>query len=217
MRGRLMSPQSVLIVDDHPPLRAGIAAILGRSGPYEVIGEAGSVADAERLARLHSPGVAIVDVSLPDGTGIALVRTLKGECGVERVLVVSMHARRAFAERSLAAGADGYLLKESSGEHLIRALDAIAGGERFIDAVLLPLDGSSGSIGTAPKLEPLSAREREVFGLLAAGSNSKEIGFALGISPKTVDNHRSSIMEKLALENLADLVRLAVRTGVIDP
>jgi len=212
-----MSRNRVILVDDHPPIRVGIAAILERSGAYEVVAEAGTVALAIDEFRRTSPNLVIADVSLPDGSGIDLVRTLKHEAPSVDVLVLSMHARQTLVDAAMQAGAAGYLLKESTSEHLVRALDAIASGESFLDGGLSRSCDEPRSRGEDDLLARLSPRELEVFRLLATGRNSKEIASMLGISPKTVDNHRTNIMDKLALESIVDLVRLAIRSGTVDP
>lgn len=213
---------SIVLVDDHPPLRAGVAAIIERSRRHKVVAEAGTIEEAAAAVRANTPDILIVDVSLPDGSGIDLVRSLKRSGSVERILVLSMHARRSLAESAFEAGADGYLLKESTPEYLLHALDEIGEGRTFLDHRLRPVGPQAGAPedSHAPgeeSLYRLTPREFEVFRFLAAGKNAKQIGLLLRISSKTVDNHRASIMEKLHLSSLADLVRLAIRTETIDP
>jgi len=215
-----MKRPTLLLVDDHPPLRAGVAAILDRSRRYEVVGEAGTLAEAMSGILERHPEIVVVDVSLPDGSGIDFVRAAKRDELVSGALMLTMHARRALAESAFMAGADGYLLKESTSDHLVAALDAIVRGETYLDAGLDSVratnDDSRAGLDTGA-FRRLSERELEVFRLLAGGQNSKQIASLLGISSKTVDNHRGSIMAKLSLESIADLVRLAIRTGEIDP
>ena len=217
-----MSQTSVLLVDDHPPLRAGVATMLQRDGNYDIVGEAGTVDEAIMQARSERPDVVIADITLPDGNGIDLARSLKREGVTTAVLLLTMHNRRTFAESAIKAGANGYLLKESTGEHLFQALDTILAGEVFIDPALdLPGQQSAQIIPDssidADRFSALSEREYEVFRLLASGQNSKQIGVLLAISSKTVDNHRSRIMEKLNVESIADIVRLAIRVGIVEP
>lgn len=210
---------AVALVDDHPPLRAGVAAIIGRSGRYEVVAEVGSVEEASRVIPGSGATIVIVDVSLPDGSGLDVIRSIRGRCPEVAVLVLTMHARRSLADAALDAGAGGYLLKESTGEHLVAALDAVGAGRRYVDPRLASVVGGEdcGCDASRARYAGLSDREFEVFRLLAAGRNSKEIGAMLGIARKTVDNHRSRVMEKLGLNSIAGLVRLAVRTGVMEP
>ena len=195
-----MSTRTVLLVDDHPPLRAGVAAMLGRNGGYDVVGEAGTVEDALLQARELRPEIVIADVTLPDGNGIDLARRIKTDGLAEYVLLLTMHARRGFADNALKAG-----------------------GKTFLGPGLESFGRSDGtpivpdSEERAARFESLSEREYEVFRLLAAGQNSKQVGVLLGISSKTVDNHRSSIMTKLQLGSIADIVRLAIRVGIVEP
>ena len=212
-----------MLVDDHPPLRAGVAAIVDKSSRFRVVAEAGSLSEAIAAIRSHKPDVVILDVSLADGSGLDLTRMIRREQLADKVLFLSMHARRALAENALAAGADGYLLKESTGENLLSALEMVVAGDTYLDPGL-GADGVDRSRpsggGTSPddlRLARLSDRELEVFRLLASGRNSKEIGALLGISSKTVDNHRASLIEKIEADSIAELVRFAIRTGVIDP
>ncbi|HUX51899.1 MAG TPA: response regulator transcription factor [Spirochaetia bacterium] len=214
---------TVLLVDDHPPLRTGVAAIVARSDRHKVVAEAGSIEEALLAVRTHAPQIVIMDVSLPDGSGIDLTRTLIRDRSVEHVLILSMHARRSLADSAFASGADGYLLKESTPEYLLHALDEISEGRTFLDHRLRAVDaatnreaGSSARKADDP-LARLTVRESEIFRFLAAGKNSKQIGILLKISSKTVDNHRASIMDKLHLDSIADLVRLAIRTETIEP
>lgn len=217
-----MSKTSVILVDDHPPLRMGVAAILERSEKFEVVGEVGTVDSAIQSVRSYCPDVAIVDVSLPDGSGFDVLRAVDSERCATRYLMLSMHARRSIAEQAIEMGASGYMLKESTGDHLISALEQIMEGSIYFDPRLSPVNGhtatgtgtSSDVLGT---VESLSDREYEVFELIARGRNAKEIGSLLSISSKTVDNHRASIMDKLSAESIADLVRIAIRTGAIEP
>ena len=217
-----MNQVSVVLVDDPPPLRMGVAAILQRSGKFSVVAEVGTVDAALHSIRSFCPKLAIVDISLPDGSGLDVMRTLAGsECDC-RYLVLSMHARRSIADEALEAGACGYMLKESTGEHLVSALEQILEGSTYLDPRLQSVR-SPASAGLRPSgdgtqgLSQLSDREYQVFVLIANGRNAKEIGNLLAISSKTVDNHRASIMEKLGADSIADIVRIAIRTGAIDP
>ncbi len=212
-----MSVRTVILVDDHPPLRAGVAAILEATGRYRVVAQVGAVAEALRAARDLCPDILLVDISLPDGSGIDLVRSLRATGCPTRILVLSMHAIRRLADEAIDAGADGYLLKESTGEYLMTALESICDGRTFIDSRLRSLGPSIPPDHPAGEAVTLTGREYQVFVQLASGRNSKEIGALLGISPKTVDNHRAAVIEKLGVSSVAELVRIAIRTGAIAP
>ena len=217
-----MSKTSVILVDDHPPLRMGVAAILERSQKFEVVAEVGTVDSAIQAVRSYCPDVVIVDISLPDGSGFDILRTIDSDTCATRYLMLSMHARRTIADQAMELGASGYMLKESTGDHLVSALEQIMEGVIYYDPRLSPVNATvvtglpDSSEGSA-KVDSLSEREYQVFELIARGRNAKEIGSMLNISSKTVDNHRASIMEKLGAESIADLVRIAIRTGAIDP
>lgn len=211
----------LLVLDDHPPIREGIAAFLGASGSYEVVGSVGRCEEARHLVRTEKPDVVILDLSLPDGNGLDLIREIAAEHPEIRIMVLTMHARRPLADQAFAAGAAGYLLKESTGDLLIAGLERVIAGERVIDPALTTAAERSGCaddwVSPGSDLGRLSARELEVFRLLAIGQSGKQIAQVLSISPKTVDNHRARIMEKLCFSTVAELVRTAIRTGVIEP
>ncbi|MBU8914382.1 MAG: response regulator transcription factor [Spirochaetales bacterium] len=210
----------VVIIDDHPPVREGIAAIIGRTKSHVVVGTAGTYDEGVHLVQREKPDAIVLDVTLPDGSGLDLVRKVAVELPETRIMILTVHARRQLAERAFAAGADGYLLKESSGEFLVDGLARIADGDRVLDPKLVsakPTDGCEDSPDATGGLRLLSLRESEVFRLLAVGQSVKRIAGVLGISPKTVDNHRAAIMQKLCVGSIAELVRIAIRTGTIDP
>lgn len=170
--------------------------------------------------RTRKPDVIVLDVSLPDGNGLDLIRKIVAELPDARIMVLTMHARRQLADEAFKVGADGYLLKESSGELLVDGLERIAAGEQVLDPKLALAKRPAGCEDPpeAPAaLERLSPREVEVFQLLAVGRSGKQIAAVLGISPKTVDNHRANIMDKLCVGSIAELVRVAIRTGTIEP
>ena len=216
-----MTRKRVILIDDHPPMREGIAAIIGRTAAYEVVGSAGAYQEGLDLVRTEKPDVVVLDLSLPDGNGLDLVGKISLELPHTRIMILTMHARRQLADRAFEAGADGYLLKESSGQLLVDGLERILAGHRVLDPRLsstTPDDGCPESgeyAGTG--IERLSPREVEVLRLLAVGQSGKQIANALGISPKTVDNHRASVMGKLCVGSIADLVRIAIRTGITEP
>jgi DNA-binding NarL/FixJ family response regulator len=206
--GGVVSGYSVVIVDDHPALREGIRMILDRAGGFVVVAEAGSVRNAIGAIRQHQPDFAVVDLGLADGDGIEVVRSASQDSPETKVLVLTMFAQKEMADAAIAAGAHGYLLKESSTKELVPFLHAIRSGQTPVDHRICALD-----LG----LSQLTTREVEVFRLLAIGRNTKEIGAQLGISSKTVDNHRASIFQKTNCNSIVDIVRLAIRIGVVQP
>ncbi|HAA04892.1 MAG TPA: DNA-binding response regulator [Syntrophobacteraceae bacterium] len=219
-----MAPKkSILIVDDHPLFREGLKALIERKPGFSVVGEAGTAREGLALATELKPELAVVDISLPDGSGIELTRSIRGMLPHTRVLIVSMHSKIQYITEALQAGANGYVVKESAADRLIQGLEAVSQGEYFLDSSLsqsvvkrlvdLPeqkVRVSDKSYGT------LTAREQQVLRMVAEGRSTKDIAADLFISPKTVENHRANIMEKLNLHNTIELVRYAAKLGLID-
>jgi len=215
--------KSVLIIDDHPLFREGLKAIIGRDRRFEVVGEAGKGREGLRLAKKLRPDLALVDISLPDQNGIDLSREIRSLMPEVRIMIISMHSKIDYIAESFRAGATGYLVKESAAMGLIKGLEAVSRGEYFLDSSLSrevvekliefpPKEKSINDIS----YNSLTPREQEVMRLLAEGLSRKEIAEKLFISPKTVENHRTNIMNKLDLHNSMDLVRFAARLGLID-
>ena len=213
----------LLIVDDHPLFREGIKTIIERSPEFEVVGEASDVRTGLKLASECRPDIALVDISLPDQSGIDLIRTLKNVQPETHILVVSMHTKMGYIIEAFQAGALGYLVKESAGDALLKALGFIAKGEFFLDntvsrevvsKILKNTDKEAHVADT--DYRSLTTREQEILRLLAEGFSTNEVGNRLYISPKTVENHRTNIMHKLKAKRSLDLVRYAARIGLID-
>jgi DNA-binding NarL/FixJ family response regulator len=213
----------ILVVDDHPLFREGLKAILGQDARYALAGEAGTAAEALRLAAELKPDVVLLDLSLPDAGGIEVIRGLTETLPAARIVVVSMHARIDLIAESFRAGARGYVVKESAAPHLLQALEAVNRGEQYLDSSLAPkvlmklTEYSARRAGTTdPAYGTLTRREQQILRLLAEGRSASDIAALLFITRKTVENHRANIMSKLGLENLAALVRYAARLGLID-
>lgn len=216
--------QTVLIIDDHPLYREGLKAIISQSPEFAVVGEAGDAEEGLRRAKALRPDFALVDISLPGGqSGIDLVRSLKSNLPELRILVVSMHSRMDYITEAFQAGALGYMAKESAGDGLLKALKAVANSEFFLDSsvsreVILEIVKSPHARAGVVDMGygSLTDREQEILPLLAEGLTAKEIANRLCISAKTVENHRTNIMRKLELQKPVDLIRYAVRIGLID-
>lgn len=213
----------VLIIDDHPLFREGLKAIISRSRGFQVCGEAGNAREALEMAENLKPDIAIVDISLPDKNGIQLTRDLQYRVAGTRIMIVSMHAKIDYIAEAFKAGATGYLVKESAAAGLTKGLETVARGEFFLDSSLsstvIEKLISSPVKDTQIKNEDygsLTPREQEIMRMLAEGLNPREIAEKLFISPKTVENHRASIMNKLNLHSTMELVRYAARLGLID-
>jgi two-component system, NarL family, response regulator NreC len=215
-----MSRLRLLLADDHTVVRQGLRRVLEDRPEWEVVAEAGDGREAVRLAEIHKPDVAIVDVAMPLLNGIETTRQISRKSPSTRVLVLSMHADEAYVTQILQAGATGYLLKDSADVDLVQAVAAVARGTSFFSPAIarVMLDDYVQKLaekGVTDRYESLSEREREIFQLIAEGKANKEIAALLSISPSTVETHRARIMEKLDLHSAAEIVLYAVRRGVI--
>ncbi len=206
---------TLLIADDHGILRQGLRRILDNEPDMRVVGEAATGDDAVKRAKQLNPDVVIMDVSMPGQNGIESLRQIV-EAQTARVVVLSVHVEHHFISEAMSAGAVGYLAKESLDHELIAAIRSVVrGGTVLSSSVTKALVHHTKNPGDIRSLSALSVREREVFMLLAEGKTPTEIGTQLFVSPKTVHTHRQHILEKLGLESTTDLIRYALREGII--
>lgn len=204
----------VLVVDDHPLVRRGLRDVLAEVDGVEVAGEAGSYARALECLEEEEYELAIVDLGLGGQGGLELVKQMRARFPRVQVLVCSLHDEVLFAERSLRAGARGYLSKDEAVDRVVEAVERVIDGRIYLspemtDRLLATTAGHVG--GRDEPLERLSDRELEVFGLVGQALSSSEIGERLHVSPKTVDSHRDNIKKKLGLKSHSELLRRAVQ------
>jgi two-component system, NarL family, response regulator NreC len=209
----------VLLVDDHTLLRAGLKALLNAEDDIAVVGEASSGEEALERASILKPDVIVMDLSMPGIGGLEATRQLTQAGSGGRVLILTMHPEDEYLLAVIEAGGSGYVRKTSADQDLIRAIRAVALGEVFLypSAAKILLQGYKVKREAAEHdpLEKLTERERDVMGMTAEGFSSTEIGAKLFISPKTVDTYRSRIMEKLELHHRSELVRFALKAGLL--
>jgi DNA-binding NarL/FixJ family response regulator len=215
--------KTILIIDDHPLFREGLKAIIERDNRFEVVGEAGNGREGLRLAKELKPDLALVDMSLPDQSGIQLTRELKNASLKTRIMMITMHSKVDYIVKAFQAGATGYVVKESASERLLQGMDTVLKGEYFMDSSVshkvvkkLMQFPEKGAKITDASYDTLTSREQEIMVLLAEGLPSKKIAEKLFISPKTVENHRANIFRKLNLHSTIELIRYAARLGIID-
>lgn len=219
-----MAKITVLIVDDHPFVRDGLRLFLEQSATYRPVGEAETGAEALRLVKELGPELVLLDLGLPDRDGIEVCREITGANEGTRVLVLSGHVGVDAVVGAFRAGARGYLTKGAGPDELVKALDAVWAGHIHVDCdlsgevlrELLAQGGSPAPVELASR-DGLTRRELEVLSLVARDQSNKEIASALGISPKTVEHHRASLMRKLDAHSTLELVKAAVRLGLVDP
>jgi len=215
-----MANLRLLIADDHTLFRQGLRKILEERPEWEVVAEADNGKAAVKKAITLEPEVALLDIGMPVLNGIDATRQIVRKAPKVRVLILSMYSDEAYVTRALNAGATGYLLKDSAGKELIKAITAVAQGTAYFSPAIsrLMLDDymrRAATTGVVDRYDTLSDREREIFQLVAEGKSNKEVAELLSISPATVETHRARVLQKLEIHNTAELVLYAVRRGVI--
>jgi two-component system response regulator NreC len=214
----MAKPIRVLLVDDHAMFRAGIRALLEAEGHVEVVGEGSSGDEAVDLVRELKPEVVIMDLSMPGSNGLEATRRIAALELDTNVLVLTVHAEEEYLVPVVEAGASGYLTKTSADTDLLEAIRVVARGQVFLPpkaTTLLLKQYKAAEADEQAGLKDLSTREQEVLALTAEGFSSREIGKKLFISPKTVDTYRSRIMDKLGLSHRSELVRFALKVGLL--
>jgi two-component system response regulator NreC len=208
----------VLIVDDHAVVRSGLRMLLDAEDDLEVVGEAGSAREAVFEARTSKPDIILLDVVMPDQSGLEAIPTLLHEHPETKILVLSMQDDPRYVREAFGAGASGYVLKEAADAEVVAAIREVAGGGRYVHPVLgARLIEAETAEARRAEEDPLSDREREVLRLLALGHTNQEISTQLYISVRTAETHRAHIMQKLRLSSRAELVRYALEQGLMEP
>jgi DNA-binding NarL/FixJ family response regulator len=215
-----MSPPAirVLVADDHAIVRTGIRHVLETEPGFTVVGEASNGAEALALAVELAPDVVVLDISMPGGSGLGTAAELRRRCPDTRILILSMHDNAEYVLESLRAGVHGYLLKDSAATELGGAIRAVCQGESFFSP---PVARQLGAVvrgelsGQAGAVAALTSRERQVLVGVAGGRTNKEIAQELGISHRTVESHRESLMRKLDVYTVAGLTKIALEEGLI--
>ena len=207
----------VLIVDDHAVVRSGLRLLLDAEEDIDTVGEAGSARDAVFQARTLKPDVILLDIVMPDQTGLDVLPQLKHENPDTKVLVLSMQDEPRYVREAFAAGASGYVLKEAADTEVVAGVREVAGGGRYVNPELgARLVAADADAAKLVEQDPLSDREREVLRLLALGHTNQEIAKQLYISVRTAETHRAHIMQKLRLQTRADLVAYALERGLLE-
>ena len=206
----------ILLADDHAVVRNGFRMILGAQEDLEVVGEAANGREAVESAEALQPDIVVMDVTMPELNGIEATRRISETSPRTRVLALSMHKDAVYVREILRAGAKGYLLKDSGESDLLAAVRAVARGEGFLSPPIADAVLNDYRKHVTNPLDLLTSREREVLQWIAEGKTNKEIAQALNLSVYTVEAHRGRIMEKLNLHSTGELVRFALRNGVID-
>jgi DNA-binding NarL/FixJ family response regulator len=212
------SPIKVLVADDHTVVREGIRHVLDGEPGFIIVAEAATAAEAVRLAEVEKPDVVLLDITMPGESGLQAAVRIRKLVPETRILILSMHDNPEYVLESVRAGAHGYLLKDSAATELRQAIRAVHQGEEYFSAPIAHRLRAAvrGQAGELPgPLDVLTGREREVLVGIALGRTNKEIASELGISHRTVETHRESLMRKLGIKTVAGLTKLALETGLV--
>jgi DNA-binding NarL/FixJ family response regulator len=214
-----MSKIRIILADDHNLTRAGLRLLLEKIEGVEILGEAENGRDALALARQHTPQIVLMDISMPEMNGIEALTRIGKEVPNARVIMLSTHTDEAHVLDALRAGAVGYLLKSAATQDLHAAVDTVAKGGTYLSPQIasMVIARSTGRTPSAPgRLDHLTGRQREILQLIAEGKSTKEMAFLLNVSVKTVETHRSQLMDRLKIHDIAGLVRYALKAGLVE-
>lgn len=213
-----MKDLRVYLVDDHTILREGLRLILSQASGVEIVGEQGDGRAAMEEIDQLKPDLVVLDISLPSLSGVEIARQIRKYHPAMKILVLSRHDNQEYVEQLLKYGVQGYILKEEAGSDLLKALDVIRKGENYLSPRITKhlVSGMERKKSANDPFEILTNREREVLKLVAEGKSNEKIAQALWISAKTVKVHRANIMRKLDIHKVADLVKYAIKAGIIE-
>ncbi len=207
----------VLVADDHAVVRRGLVAILNAEPSMLVVGEASNGRDALRAVREHEYDVLVLDITMPDLGGLEVLRQIQGIRPQLPILILSVHSEEQYAARALKAGAAGYMNKESAPDELVSAINQVARGRKYVTPSLAQrLADRLGEPGAQAPHDALSNREYQVMCMLASGKTTSDIAEALSLSVKTISTYRARILEKMKLENTAEIIRYAIKRGLVE-
>jgi len=214
-----MNKTRIILADDHSIVREGLKTLLEARPEFQVIGETGDGLETVRMVEQLKPNVLIVDLMMPGLNGLEVTRQIHKRFPLVSIIVLSMHADEAYVDEALQNGATGYVLKDSRGADLIKAITEVLAGRRYLSPPLseraVAAYSEKAGEGTLDQHESLTTREREVLQLVAEGNTNAEIASRLFISPRTVEVHRANLMHKLSLKNQSELIRYALRRGIL--
>ncbi len=212
------APIRVLLVDDHTLVRTAMRALLSAMPHVEVVAEASSGEEALELVARERPDIVLMDIAMKGMTGLEATERMHARHPEVKIVILSMHSGEEYVLRAVRAGALGYLVKDAAMAELELALRTVVRGESWFSPSVSRVVARGRSQGDAPAIpDALTSRQREVLALMAQGRSTKAIAHELGLSVKTVETHRAQIMERLAIRDLAGLVRYALRTGLVPP
>lgn len=210
---------TIVLADDHHVVRQGLRALLEAEADFKVIGEAGDGLEALQLVDQLKPNVLVLDLMMPGLNGLEVARQMSKHASPTRIVILSMYANEAYVLEALGNGASAYVVKDSNSADLVLAVREVAAGRRYLSPPLsdraIEVYQERAKAATLDKYETLTTREREVLQLTVEGHTNSEIATRLGISSRTAETHRSNLMHKLGLHTQADLIRYALRRGII--
>jgi len=208
----------VLLVEDHAILRAGLRAILAEENGFAVVGEAADGREGIRCAASLQPDLALMDISMPNMNGTEAIRQIKQRSPATKILILTIHKSEGYVHTSMAAGADGYALKDDTKEQLLSAIGQVIRGGTYLSPAVsgLLLGAYLRGEPNLPSWERLTSRERQILKLIATGLKTREIAESLSVSTKTVEKHRTNLMRKLDLHSISALTTYAIKNGLLD-